>query len=399
MLGASARLVDASISGVSPSMQTRRAIAQVFNGVAAAAALSLSACVTLKGGDMVPPEEMEIAWLWVPDPEPVTPDAGEDVELALRYLNGDGVPRNPDLAQQLLRGAAERGEGEAAFLLGRLYEEGIGVEQDPKEAMRWIETAAGRKHDVAQFRMGIAYYRGEGRPLNPARGVRWFKQAAVSGHADAQYHLAIAFHFGRGTPRNEIDAVHWLEAAAAQSHVKAQYLAGDAYSDGWGTERDRSWAARWYGLAALQGLAAAQYKLALFHVGGFGVPRDLVLAYAWASIAADSGVPDALRLVKSLGQEMSAADVKQATRQALDWKPALLRKQKGVVGIYRPSVAFAQYALAQIGLDPGPVDGYLGDATRQALLAYQRASDLIANGHLSPELLRRLKRDRLKRRR
>ncbi|MDP6704868.1 MAG: SEL1-like repeat protein [Alphaproteobacteria bacterium] len=380
-------------------MQTRRAIAVVFNGVAVAAALSLPACVTLKGGDMVPPEEMGIAWTWVPDPDPIVPEAGEDVELALRYLNGDGVPRNPDLAQQLLRGAAERGEGEAAFLLGRLYEEGIGVEQNPKEAMRWIETAAGREHDVAQFRMGIAYYRGEGRPLNPARGVRWFKQAAVRGHADAQYHLAIAYHLGRGTPRNEIDAVHWLEAAAAQNHLEAQYLAGDAYSDGWGTERDRSWAARWYGLAAMQGMAKAQYKLALFHLGGLGVPRDLVKAYTWASIAARSGVPDALRLVKTLTQDMPAADVDRATRQAGAWKPTPESKRNGAAGIDRPSVAFAQYALAQIGYKAGPVDGYLGTATRQALVAYQSASGLAVDGRLSTRVLRRLKRDRLKRRR
>lgn len=364
----------------------------------AAWALLAAGCVTDGEAEMVPAKDMAVAWSWLPDPAAILPEPGEDVELALRYLNGEGVIRNADIAHQLLRGAAERGDGEAAFLLGRLYEEGVGVDQDGEEAMRWIEKAAARRYDLAQFRLGTAYYRGEGRPLNPAKGVRWLLQAADAGHAEAQYHLAIAYHLGRGTARNEVEAVRWLEAAAAQNHLKAQYLAGDAHSDGWGARRDHSWAARWYGRAAARGLASAQYKLALFHFGGLGVPHNRIEAYKWASIAAEKGLADARRLLRRLEQEMKPADIERAGQRVLEQRTRRpVAGRDSVTVADQPSVAFAQFALRQLGYRPGDVDGDLGQQTRHALAAYQRANGMVVDGRLSPALLRRLKSDRLKR--
>lgn len=51
----------------------------------------------------------------------------------------------------------------------------------------------------------------------------------------------------------------------------------------------------------------------------------------------------------------------------------------------------AQSALSSLGYNPGPADGVIGLATRQALRAWQKSQGLPADGYLSPEMVRRLR--------
>jgi lytic murein transglycosylase len=51
----------------------------------------------------------------------------------------------------------------------------------------------------------------------------------------------------------------------------------------------------------------------------------------------------------------------------------------------------AQRALAALGFDPGAPDGLVGLKTRDALRAWQKARGLVADGYLSPDMVRRLK--------
>ena len=52
----------------------------------------------------------------------------------------------------------------------------------------------------------------------------------------------------------------------------------------------------------------------------------------------------------------------------------------------------AQTALASLGYNPGNADGVIGLSTRQALRAWQKAQGLPADGYLSPDMVRRLRR-------
>lgn len=47
-----------------------------------------------------------------------------------------------------------------------------------------------------------------------------------------------------------------------------------------------------------------------------------------------------------------------------------------------PATSYLQHALADLGYDPGPVDGIYGPATTTALLSFQTDRDLTATGHL-----------------
>ena len=360
---------------------TRRA------GVVLISGLALSACVTdqLFVGQNSAPDETAL-WDWYPDP-------AEDVAQARRHMTGDGAVKSDDIAFQLLRGAAEREYPEAEFLLGRAYEDGRGTVADPEAAFSWFDRAAGHGHPEAQYRLGIAYYRGEGARLNQGEGVLWLSRAAALGHADAQYQLALAYRSGRGVARNEIEALRLFEAAAEQNHPQAQYVAADAYADGRATERDLTWAARWYGRAADQGVIRAQYKLGLFYLGGLGVPKDRVAAYKWMSLAAEAGLPDAWRMLDQLNKKLSAKQVEQATADAYVWKPSRPPASTGFLAD-SATVAFAQYSLAQLGYQPGAIDGIYGQNTRDALIAYQNAVGMRADGWITPSLLQRLRADR-----
>jgi peptidoglycan hydrolase-like protein with peptidoglycan-binding domain len=56
----------------------------------------------------------------------------------------------------------------------------------------------------------------------------------------------------------------------------------------------------------------------------------------------------------------------------------------------KAAVLRAQKMLADLGYEPGPADGVLGPKTRGAVRRYQEASDLVADGRISADLLRRL---------
>lgn len=62
--------------------------------------------------------------------------------LALALYTGTGVARNPYLAVEWFRAAAEQGDAEAQYYIGLCYKNGEGVTAVPEEARWWFRTAA-----------------------------------------------------------------------------------------------------------------------------------------------------------------------------------------------------------------------------------------------------------------
>jgi len=56
------------------------------------------------------------------------------------------------------------------------------------------------------------------------------------------------------------------------------------------------------------------------------------------------------------------------------------------------SMARAQALLAGLGFDPGPADGFMGERTRKAIMDFQKAIGLPADGAPSQTLLAELER-------
>ena len=60
------------------------------------------------------------------------------------YLEGSGVPKNPDKAVKFFSKAADLGSDEAMLMLGKLSLSGEGMVLSKRNAERWLKKAAGR---------------------------------------------------------------------------------------------------------------------------------------------------------------------------------------------------------------------------------------------------------------
>ena len=64
------------------------------------------------------------------------------VDLACRYIDGDGVQQDTLEAYRLIKDAAEKGNRYGELWLGICYHDGIGVEENLAEAFRWFISSA-----------------------------------------------------------------------------------------------------------------------------------------------------------------------------------------------------------------------------------------------------------------
>jgi S1-C subfamily serine protease len=175
-----------------------------------------------------------------------------------------------------------------------------------------------------------------------------------------------------------------------------------AYMDGAGVVQDYTEAALWIRLAAEQGDAEGQVIFGLMHKGGDGVSQDFLLAYMWINLGIAGLPPGELRdtAVESRGHAAAAltpAQFARAQEMARNWRPAsrpmpqaasppqLLSDEE----VFGRSAALegVQADLAELGYDPGPVDGVLGRRTRAAIRAFQADVGLPVDGRTSDELI------------
>ena len=78
------------------------------------------------------------------------------------------------------------------------------------------------KGDVeAQFRLGAMFDKGEGTRAQPGEAMNWYRIAAYQGHSKAQCALGLMYAAGKGAPRNYVRAYMWLSLASASSEQEA----------------------------------------------------------------------------------------------------------------------------------------------------------------------------------
>ena len=75
------------------------------------------------------------------------------------YDNGEGVPEDDTEAVTWYRKAAEQGDADAQFNLGRMYADGEGVPEDYVRAFAWFDLAAAQGTEKAKEAKGIIRHR------------------------------------------------------------------------------------------------------------------------------------------------------------------------------------------------------------------------------------------------
>lgn len=111
---------------------------------------------------------------------------------------------------------AEKGDAEAQLQLGMRYAEGDGVIQNDKEAARWFALAAQQGLPEAQYQYGLALLKGRGVVQNYRAAFNWIEKPAKRGYAKAQYSLGELYRYGTGTTLDKAHAYLWFNLAAAQ---------------------------------------------------------------------------------------------------------------------------------------------------------------------------------------
>ncbi len=110
--------------------------------------------------------------------------------LAVCYLYGKGMPKEPSEAVNWFRKAADLGNEDAPEDLGDLYQDGIEVTKDEAAAAGWYRKGADRGDGHAMNSLAACYWNGQGIAKSPRDAITWWKKAADAGNDHAKHKLA-----------------------------------------------------------------------------------------------------------------------------------------------------------------------------------------------------------------
>ncbi len=134
------------------------------------------------------------------------------------------VGQTPEESIQLLTPQAERGDGEAALLLGNMYLYGRGVARDYPPARKWLDVAAKDGHPDALFNLGAIYDKALGVDRDAPQAVKWFTLAADQRDGEAQLNLALLYIKGDGVAKDIATAEQWLRRSADNGNSRARRI-------------------------------------------------------------------------------------------------------------------------------------------------------------------------------
>jgi hypothetical protein len=222
------------------------------------------------------------------------------------------------------------------------------MKKDYVTAANEYRPLAERGDAEAQYRIGRMYEFGNGYPMDKAQGIAWVRKAAAQGHADAEQELGVVYATGDGVPQDDVQAAAWFRKAADHGDATAQYNLGLLYAKGQGVAKDYAQSVDWWRKAASQGNVDAQFKLAVVYHTGEGAAQDEVAALANATLAARNGDKENLAYRDEIAQPLTAEQKRKASALADAWK----------AGQPAPGSAAASVSGSAVAATPAPVKAH-----------------------------------------
>jgi tetratricopeptide (TPR) repeat protein len=93
-------------------------------------------------------------------------------------------------AADLFRAEANRGDSEAQYMLGQLYDGELLGPRDVASAAQWFEKAAAQGHPDAQNSLGYYYDFGLGVPRDRGKAAMWYERSAAGGSIAGRNNIA-----------------------------------------------------------------------------------------------------------------------------------------------------------------------------------------------------------------
>jgi TPR repeat protein len=241
--------------------------------------------------------------------------------LSLARLATDDKGRRAAVDQ--LRCAAISGLATALYLLGEATETGVGADRDPALAAEYYRQAAEKGHRRAQVKWGVSLIEGRYVAQDAVGGESWLRRAALAGDSQAAALVGNLYARSGPLPPNYAEAASWYRRAAEGGDRTAARALGSLYLTGAGVAQDDQEAARWLRLCAEAGDQGAQAELGNLLLRGAGDPDDSARLASWFEQAAESGdLTGAFNLgvclIKGLGREQDEEKAAQWLRRAAD---------------------------------------------------------------------------------
>ncbi len=255
-------------------------------------------------------------------------DAAAQFQLARAYLRGEGLPKDPQKAFELMKVAAGQGDADAIGGLGYFYSAGVAVAKDQKLALEWFRKGAEKGSAKAQLNLGNLLLKGQGdTAADPEtqrkEGLQWIQKAADQNLPEAAWVYASIFYFGdHGVEKNYELAAKYSKIAAEAGLADAQNMLGNLYHYGWGLPSDRNLGDQWFRKAALQGHIKAQSNLGS-SLGPLSESKETrIEALAWLLMAADQAEVTAEKELKDSVPGLKDGEMDAARKMVTE-----LRKQ------------------------------------------------------------------------
>lgn len=240
-------------------------------------------------------------------------------ELGRRCAAGDGRARDDGRAARWYALAAEQGHADAQCALAVMYLSGRGVVSDELRAFGLFEHAAQQGHSRAQWNLGkLCAAGGVGFARDARRASTLFKKAANAGYAPAQATLGTVY----AQAKKFEQANAWWAKAADQDDPEALFNLANAYRLGLGVTIDLNQAFALLLRAADFGLPAAHARLGLLYATGEGVAQDSIEACKWFVIGGRLGEATAATNSERARSMLSAAQLREGERRAEAWLQA-----------------------------------------------------------------------------
>lgn len=117
---------------------------------------------------------------------------------------------------------AQKGNPEAQFKVGEMYETGFGVKKSMKDAEIWINKAANQGHETAGFKLLYWDMRENGKKGENKAKYNELIAKAEAGNGQAMYYVGKLYAEGVGVRKNYDKSLDWLNKATFIGVLEAE---------------------------------------------------------------------------------------------------------------------------------------------------------------------------------
>lgn len=139
-------------------------------------------------------------------------------------------PKNVEKAKVLFSKAANRGYGDAEYMLGRMYARGDGFSKDLAKALDYYKRASAHGSGMGSCWAAMAYREGRGVEKNEALSLSYIQKGVDQGSIQAKALLGHMYFNGDGVPQSYRTAHDYLTEPASKGDEHSLMLLAAVYA-------------------------------------------------------------------------------------------------------------------------------------------------------------------------